>query len=107
MYIQILVILAALSNKLQLQLALDKYTKHLLMLWEMYTWDSIRVYHFDFHQSRILEEIDIVQVWKMLDHELKPYLLVAQPIRNTNLHDSRNTHIKDNLSTPCTKIHYK
>lgn len=56
---------------------MDKYIKHLIILWEMYTWDSIQVYHFDFHQAQILEGIDIIQVWKMLDHELKLYLLPA------------------------------
>lgn len=48
-YTQILVFLAAPGNKLQLQLALGKYAEHLMMLWEMYTWDSVRAYHFDFH----------------------------------------------------------
>ena len=58
MYTQILVFLAAPGIKLQLQLALGKYAEHLIMLWEMYTWDSIRAYHFDPHQARILEGID-------------------------------------------------
>lgn len=57
-YTQILVFLAALGNKLQLQLTLEKYAKYLMMLWEMYTWDSVWAYHFDFHQARILEGID-------------------------------------------------
>ena len=56
-YTQILVFLAAPGNKLQLQLALGKYVEHLMMLWEIYTWDSVRAYHFDFHQARILEGI--------------------------------------------------
>lgn len=36
-YTQILIFLAALGNKLQLQLALCKYAEHLMILWEMYT----------------------------------------------------------------------
>ena len=40
-YTQILVFLAAPGNKLQLQLALGKHAEHLMMLWEMYTWDSM------------------------------------------------------------------
>ena len=50
-YTQILVFLAAPGIKLQLQLALGKYTEHLMML---YTLDSVRAYHFEFHQARIL-----------------------------------------------------
>ena len=76
-YTQILVFLAAPGNKLQLQLALSKYAEHLMMLWKMYTWNSVRAYHFDFHQARILEGIDDAQAWKTPDHELKQYLLVA------------------------------
>ena len=62
-YTQILIFLAVPGNKLQLQLALSKYAKHLMMLWEMYTWDSVRAYHFDFHQARILEGIDDSEAW--------------------------------------------
>ena len=50
-YTQILVFLAAPGIKLQLQLALGKYTEHLMML---YTLDSVRAYNFEFHQARIL-----------------------------------------------------
>lgn len=76
-YTQILVFLAAPGNKLQFQLVLGKYAEHLIMLWEMYTWDSVRAYHFDFHQARILEGIDDARAWKTPDHELKQHLLVA------------------------------
>lgn len=75
-----------------------------MMLWEMYTWDSVRAYHFDFHQACILEGIDDAQAWKTPDHELKQYLLVARLARNTNTHDSRNTH---NPSIPSTEICFK
>ena len=37
MYTQILVFLAAPGHKLQFQLALGKYIKHLMILWEIYT----------------------------------------------------------------------
>lgn len=57
-YTQIFIYLAAPGNKLQLQLALGKYAEHLMLLREMYTWDSVWAYHFDFHQARILEGID-------------------------------------------------
>ena len=40
-YTQILIFLAFLGNKLQLQLALSKYAKHLMIFWEKYTWDSV------------------------------------------------------------------
>ena len=50
-YTQILIFLAAPGIKLQLQLALGKYAEHLMMLWEMYTWDSVCAYHFDFYQA--------------------------------------------------------
>ena len=36
LYAQILIFLATLGNKLQLQLALVKYVEHLMMLLEMY-----------------------------------------------------------------------
>lgn len=36
-YAQILIFLAVSSNKQQLQLALGKYDKYLIMLWEIYT----------------------------------------------------------------------
>lgn len=73
----------------------------------MYTWDSVQVYHFDFHQARILEGIDDAQAWKTPDHELRQYLLVARPDRNTNPHDSRNTHTGSNSSTSSTVICFK
>ncbi len=106
-YTQILVFLAAPGNKLQLQLALGRYAEHLMVLWEMYTWDSVRAYHFDFHQARILEGIDDAQAWKTPDHELRQYLLVARPDRNKNPHDSRNTHTGSNSSTSSTVICFK
>ena len=106
-YIQILVFLTASGNKLQLQLALGKYTEHLMMLWEIYTWDLVRAYHFDFHQARILGGIDDSLAWKTLDHELKQYLLVARPTRNTNSQDSRNAHTGSNSSTPSTEVCFK
>ena len=87
-YTQILVFLATPGIKLQLQLALGKYAEHLMMLWEMYTWDSVRAYHFDFHQARILEGIDDSLAWKTPDHELKLSLLVPRPARNSNLGDN-------------------
>lgn len=37
MYTQIMVFLAAPGNKLQLQLVLSRYTKHLIILWKIYT----------------------------------------------------------------------
>ena len=40
-YAQILIFLAAPGNKLALQLALGKYAEHLMILWKMYTWDSV------------------------------------------------------------------
>ena len=40
-YTQIFVFLVALGDKLQLQLALGRYTEYLMMLWEIYTWDLI------------------------------------------------------------------
>lgn len=61
-YTQILVFLTASSNKLQLQLALDKYIKHLMIFWEIYTWDLVQVYHFNFHQARILKGMDNLQI---------------------------------------------
>lgn len=106
-YTQILVFLAAPGNKLQLQFGLGKYAEHLMMLLEMYTWDSVRAYHFDFHQARILEGIDDAQAWKTPDHELKQYLLVARTAQNTNSHDSRNTHTGGNLSAPSTEVCFK
>lgn len=106
MYTQILVFLAAPGNKLQLQLALGKYAEHLMMLWEMYTWDSVRAYHFDFHQARILEGIDDSLAWKTPDHELKQYLLVARPARNTNSQENRNTQAS-NSSPHSTEVCFK
>lgn len=50
-YMQILVFLAAPNNKLQFELALSRYTKHLITLWEMYIRDLVQVYYFDFHQA--------------------------------------------------------
>ena len=41
-----------------------RYAAHLMMLWEMYTWDVVRAHHFDFHQARILESIDDLFAWK-------------------------------------------
>ena len=38
-----------------------------MMLWEMYTCDSVRAYHFDFHEARILEGIDDPLAWKIPD----------------------------------------
>lgn len=35
-----------------------------MMLWEIYTWDSVRAYHFDFHQAQILEGIDDSVAWE-------------------------------------------
>lgn len=107
MYTQILVFLAAPGNKLQLQLALGKYAEHLMMLWEMYIWDSVRAYHSDFHQARILEGIDDPLAWKTPDHELKQYLLVARPTRNANSQDGRNSNIRNNLSTSSTEVCFK
>ena len=105
-YTQILVFLAAPGNKLQLQLALGRYAEHLMMLWEMYTWDSVRAYHFDFHQARILEGIDDSLAWKTPDHELKQYLLVPRPTRNTNSHTNRNSQV--NISLPfSTEVYFK
>ena len=105
-YTQILVFLAAPGNKLQLQLALGRYAEHLMMLWEMYTWDSVRAYHFDFHQARILEGIDDSLAWKTPDHELKQYLLVPRPTRNTNSHDNRNSQAST-LSPSSTEVCFK
>ena len=105
-YTQILVFLAAPGNKLQLQLALGKYAEHLMMLWEMYTWDSVRAYHFDFHQARILEGIDDSLAWKTPDHELKQYLLVPRPARNTNSQENRNAQA-GNSSAPSTEVCFK
>ncbi len=105
-YKQILVFLAAPGNKLQLQLALGKYAEHLMMMWEMYTWDSVREYHFDFHQARILESIDNSVAWRTPDHKLKQYLLVRPLAWNTNSHDNQNTYAS-NSSSPSTKVCFK
>ena len=105
-YAQILIFLAAPGNKLQLQLALGKYAEHLMMLWEMYTWDSVRAYHFDFHQARILEGIDDSVAWKTPDHELKQYLLVPRPARNTNTSDNRSNHMGNSSPAP-TEVCFK
>ena len=102
-YTQILIFLAAPGIKLQLQLALGKYAEHLMMLWEMYTWDSVRAYHFDFHQARILEGIDDPLAWKTPDHELKQYLLVPRPSRNTNSSEHKNGNT-GNSSVPSTEV---
>lgn len=101
---QILVFLATPGIKLQLQLALGKYAEHLMMLWEMYTWDSVRAYHFDFHQARILEGIDDALAWKTPNHELKKYLLVPRPTRNNGLADNKNSNT---TSTPSTEVCFK
>lgn len=92
---------------MQLPLALGTYAEHLIMLWEMYTWDLVEPYHFDFHQAQILEGIDDSQPWKTRNHELKQYLLVAQPTRNTNSHDNQNGHARGNLCTSSTTICFK
>ncbi len=76
-----------------------QYVEYQMMLWEIYTWDSVRAYHFDFHQARISEGIDDAQAWETPDHELKQYLLVAWPARNTNSHDSRNINTGGNSCT--------
>lgn len=107
MYTQILIFLAAPGNKLQLQLPLGKYVEYLMMLQEMYTWDSVQAYYFNFHQTQILERIDDVQAQKMPDYELKQYLLVAQPVRNTNLHDSQNIHMGGNSFVSSIKVCFK
>lgn len=70
----------------------------------MYTWDSVQAYHFDFHQARILEDINHSLTWKTPDHELKQYLIVARPTRSTNLQDNRYSHAAHNLSTTQTKV---
>ncbi len=57
-YTQILIFLAPPDIKLQLQWALGEYVENLMMLREIYTWDSVREYHFNFHQDQILEDID-------------------------------------------------
>ena len=105
-YTQILIFLAAPGNKLQLQLALDRYAEHLMMLWEMYNWDSVRAYHFNFHQARILEGIDDPVAWKTPDHELKQYLLVPHPARNFNPSDNEGCHA-GNSSPPSTEVCFK
>lgn len=76
-YTQIFIFLAVPGNKLQFQLVLVKYAKHLMILWEMYIWYSVWAYHFDFHQAQILEGIDDLDAWKTLDYELKQYLLIS------------------------------
>ncbi len=50
-YMQTLIFMATLGNKLRLQLALSEDVYHLTMLWEIYTWKSVREYHFDFHPA--------------------------------------------------------
>ena len=57
-YTQIFIFLAAWGNKLQLQLALGKYAKYLMMLCEIYTWDLVWAYYFDFLQAQIWERIN-------------------------------------------------
>lgn len=78
-YTHIFIFIAAPETQLPLQLALEKYAEHLIMLWKTYSWDSVQEYHFDIHQARILERIDDPQAKKTLDHELKQYLLVSRP----------------------------
>ena len=70
-YMQIFVFLVTPGKKLQLQSALGKYAEHLMILWEIYTWDSFWVYHFDFYQAQILEGMDNSVAWKIPDHRLK------------------------------------
>lgn len=70
----------------------------------MYTWDSVRAYHLDFHQARILEGIDDSLAWKTPDYELKQYLFVPRPSRNTNSYENRNAQAGSNSSTPSTKV---
>ncbi len=72
----------------------------------MYTWDSVREYHFDFHQAKILEGIDDLVAWKKPDHKLKQYLLVPCPAWNTNPHENRNAH-PGNSSLHSTKVCFK
>ena len=77
------------------------------MLLEIYTWDSVRAYHFDFHQARILEGIDDSLAWKTPDHQLKQYLLVARPTRNATSQNNRDAHTGGNSSTPSTEVCFK
>ena len=69
----------------------------------MYTWDSVRAYHFGFHQARILKGIDNPLAWKAPDHKLKQYLLVPRPARNTNSSDNKNGNT-GNSPSPLTEI---
>ena len=42
-----------------------------MILWEIYTWDSVQEHHFDFRQAQILESIHNSVVWKTLDQKGK------------------------------------
>ena len=104
-YTQIFVFLASSGNELPLQLALSQYAEH-LMMWEVYNGDSVREYHFDFHQARILKGIDNSVAWKTRDHKLRQYLLVPRPAQNTNPHDNQNAYLS-NLSSPSIEVCFK
>ena len=83
-YKHILILLAPPSIQLQLNLTLDKYIDQLITLCEMYTWDSVRTYHLDFHQTRIIYGINDPEAWKNPDQKLKQLILVGRPARDND-----------------------
>ena len=75
-YCQVLIELTLDSIKLPLQAALATYQDHLLDYSQYYIFESVRSYHFQFHERRIATMIDDPRAWATPDSDLHTRTLV-------------------------------
>ncbi|KAG0641064.1 hypothetical protein HOY80DRAFT_1114733 [Tuber brumale] len=81
-YTGILIKLAPHSLQGELATALAIYTMNLYELFEKYSWEGVRSYHFQFHRKRVAGGKNIYQPieWRLLDSELVASKCFAHPI---------------------------
>ena len=92
--------------QINLMRAFMAYQDHLLSLYAFYTWDSVRIFHLNFHKSRAFRGIDNPDGWKEMDHSLERHL-VRKPSAYFAKPDDNSTAFKTSgEKIICKKYNY-
>ena len=81
-YCQIIIELSRAEVRLPLQAALATYQDRLCEYSMHFTFESIRSYHFQFHERRIAEGIDDLTGWRIPDSELHTIELIRKSVHS-------------------------
>ena len=108
-YCQIIIFLVPDTVKIPLSVAFAFYRDYLYGHARIYTWESVRTFHFTFHKSRIARGVTDPALWEEVDVRMEQLLLVRKTIANPyrGLQDGRSWGSNDFKGSSDTRPPYQ